>query len=163
MSQPSQSIDLDPALFGDASPCFGCSPTHPIGFRLKFAREGNEVVTRFVMGQQYQGPPGIVHGGLVTTIADELAAWTVIGMKERFGFTAAIEARLKRPLRIDVETVGRGRIVRDGSRLIKVGISLSQRQRETFSGVFTFALLDRAAAERLLRGPLPKSWQSFCR
>ena len=121
------------------------------------------MVTRFVMGQQYQGPPGIVHGGLVTTIADELAAWTVIGMKERFGFTAAIEARLKRPLRIDVETVGRGRIVRDGSRLIKVGISLSQRQRETFSGVFTFALLDRAAAERLLRGPLPESWQSFCR
>ena len=38
--------DLDPSTFGAAQPCFGCSPEHPIGFHLRFEREGDEIVTR---------------------------------------------------------------------------------------------------------------------
>ncbi|MFT3767835.1 MAG: hypothetical protein QM820_20485 [Minicystis sp.] len=62
---------LDPHLFGSGQPCFGCSPEHPIGLRLAFTRRDDEVVTTFVPGEQYQGPPGLMHGGLVTTLADE--------------------------------------------------------------------------------------------
>ena len=66
-------IQLDPALFGADSACFGCSPTHPIGFHLRFEKEDDVVRTRFVPHQQLQGPPGIMHGGLVTTLGDEIA------------------------------------------------------------------------------------------
>ena len=67
--------------------CFGCSPTHPTGFRLEFDKEGDVVTTRFVPKTEHQGPPGILHGGLVTTLADELAAWTIIATRlTRSGF-----------------------------------------------------------------------------
>ena len=59
--------EIDPHIFGREQPCFGCSPTHPIGLHLRFWRDDDEVITRFVPGEQYQGPPGILHGGLVTT------------------------------------------------------------------------------------------------
>ena len=65
---------LDGHLFGADQPCFGCGPNHPWGFHLAFERDGEAVVTRFVPGDRYQGPPGIMHGGLVMTLADEVGA-----------------------------------------------------------------------------------------
>ncbi len=155
---------LDPeSTFGANQPCFGCGPAHPIGFRLKPYRQGDAVLVELTPGEQYQGPPGLMHGGLVTTLADELAAWTVLGLKERFGFTAAIEARLLRPVRIGRPVLGRGTITHDTARLLKISISLVQDDLDAFRGTFTFALLDREAAERLLGGPLPETWQRFAR
>ncbi len=154
---------LDPHTFGREQPCFGCSPSHPIGFHLEFDREGDEVTTRFTPGEQHQGPPGILHGGLVTTLADELAAWTIVALKGRLGFTAALEGRFSRPLRIGREVLGTGRIAADGPRVVKVVVSLAQEENLAFQGTFTFALLDKSAAERLLGQPLPDSWSKFCR
>lgn len=156
-------IDLDPHVFGPDSPCFGCHPLHPIGFHLRFQRDDDTIVTRFTPGDRYQGPPGMMHGGLVTTLADELAAWTIIGLKERMGFTAAIDARLHAPVRIAQEIEGRGRILEDNKRILKIEVMLRQADVLAFRGVFTFALLDRAGAERVIGGPLPVAWQRFCR
>ena len=155
--------DLDPNPFGPDQPCFGCSPDHPIGFHLRFARDGDEVVTRFTPGPQYQGPPGIMHGGLVTTLADEVAAWAVIGLLDRFGFTASIQVRLHRPVRIGVEVEGHGSILRHSSRTATIAVRLSQGGVDALTGEFTFAILDQAAAERLLGGPLPEAWRRFSR
>lgn len=154
---------LDPHLFGPASPCFGCSPTHPIGMHLTFEVGEGVVRTRFVPPDRYQGPPGILHGGLVMTLADELAAWTVIGLRERMGFTASVEGRLLRPVRVGVEVVGEGRITGDSPRVAPVEVTLSQGEVLCFRGTLSFVLVDRGGAERLLGAPLPEEWLRFCR
>src|SRR3954468_5758461 len=129
---------LDPEIFGKEQPCFGCSPTHPIGFHLRFTQRGDEVVTRFTPDERYQGPPGVMHGGLVTTLADEIAAWTIVALKGRFGFTVALEARLSKAVRIGVEVEGRGRIESETSRFTKIAVELHQAGAVAFRGVFTF-------------------------
>ncbi len=154
---------LDGTLFGQGQPCFGCAPDHPVGFHLKFEREGDEVVTRFVPGDRYQGPPGVMHGGLVMTLVDELAAWALIVHKEKFGFTTHFEGRLKAPVRVGKEIVGRARLSKDTSRVVKVAVSLSQGESLTFEGEVTFVLLDQSGAEKLLGGPLPEAWKRFSR
>ena len=156
-------IPLDPEIFGPESRCFGCSPKHPIGFHLRFERIGDVVATTFVPHADLQGPPGLMHGGLVTTLADEIAAWAVIGLRERFGFTAAIEAKLLRPLRIDVPVHGRGHIAKDSGRTLSVEVELEQSDAVAYKGVFTFVVLDERGAERLLGGPLPDAWKRFAR
>ncbi len=156
-------VELEANPFGEGQPCFGCSPDHPIGFHLRFAREGTSVVTRFVPGTQYQGPPGIFHGGLVATLADEIGAWTVLGLLGKFGFTASFKGRLLTPLRIGEEIEGRGFIAKDGARVVGVEVVLRQGGSDAFQGDFTFVLLDRGGAERLLRGPIPDAWEKFCR
>jgi acyl-coenzyme A thioesterase PaaI-like protein len=155
--------DIEPNRFGPGHPCFGCSPEHPIGFHLLFEREGDEVVTRFVPGEQYQGPPGIMHGGLVTTLADEVAAWTVIVLLDKFGFTASLSAKLRRPVRIGAVVEGRGRLLKETSRVVHVGVRLVQGGEDALTGEFAFVLMNRTGAERLLGGPLPEAWQKFCR
>lgn len=154
---------LDGHLFGAGQPCFGCGPDHPHGFRLAFEREGDEVVTRFTPHDRYQGPPGIMHGGLVSTLADEVAAWAVIGLMGKFGFTASFDAKLARAVRIGVPVEGRGRILADRRRIVDVGVRITQSGEDAFTGQFRFVLLDQGGAERLLGGPLPEAWKRFCR
>ena len=154
---------LDGSLFGDDQPCFGCAPEHPIGFRLRFRREGDAVVTRFTPGPRYQGPPGVMHGGLVATLADEIGAWAVIGLRSKFGFTAEMTSKFEKPVRIGVELVGRGWIVRPGERIVGVEVELAQDGQRVYRGSLRFVLLDQKGAERLLGGPLPEAWRRFSR
>lgn len=154
---------LDGRLFGPGQPCFGCGPDHPHGFRLAFTREGDEVATTFVPGPEHQGPPGIMHGGLVATLADEVAAWAVIAILEKFGFTGSFGGTLARPVRIGRPVTARGWIKKAGTRVVEVSVRLVQDDVEAFTGDFRFVLLDRAGAERILEGPIPEAWESFCR
>ena len=154
---------VDGHLFGAGQPCFGCAPDHPIGFRLAFVREGDEMVTHFTPGAHHQGPPGLMHGGLVSTLADEVAAWTVIGLRGRFGFTASFSAKLAAPIRVGVPVEGRGRLARDQGRVAEIAVRLVQDGREAFTGDFKFVILDERGAERVLGGPVPESWKRFCR
>ncbi|HEY2513064.1 MAG TPA: PaaI family thioesterase [Polyangiaceae bacterium] len=154
---------IDPLMFGTEQPCFGCSPNHPIGFHLRFEREQGVVVTRFTPGESYQGPPGMMHGGLVGALADEVGAWTIIGLLGKFGFTAQMEAKLRRPIRIGQEVVGRGKIDEERGRTVRVSVELHQKGELAFTGGFTFVLMDKEGAERLLEGPIPDSWKIFAR
>lgn len=155
--------ELDGTLFGPDQPCFGCGPVHPAGFRLKFVEDGEEVVTHFTPGDGYQGPPGLMHGGLVFTLADELAAWVIIARLGKFGFTARFEGKLSRPTRLNVEIAGRARMVRSTSRTAEIEVTIAQENAAVFSARFTFVLLDRAATEKLLGRELPEEWKRFAR
>ena len=154
---------LDGRLFGPGQPCFGCGPDHPFGFRLAFTRDGDAVVTRMTPDERYQGPPGIMHGGLVTALADEIGAWTLIGLLGKFGFTANLTATLHRPVRVGAEVVGRGRLAKETRRVVRVAVDIEQAGARCFAGELAFVLLDRTGAERLLGGPVPEAWARFSR
>ena len=154
---------LDGSRFGPDQPCFGCAPDHPFGFRLRFEQEAHAVTTRFTPDARYQGPPGIMHGGLVSTLADEIGAWTIIALLEKFGFTAKLSGTLTRPIRIGREVRGRGVIARPGTRVVTVGVELEQDGEAAYSGELKFVILDAQGAERLLGAPLPPQWLDFGR
>ncbi len=154
---------LDGHLFGAEQTCFGCGPNHPFGFHLAFERDQDAVVTRFVPGPQYQGPPGIMHGGLVMTLADEVGAWALLALKEKFGFTTSVEGKLRRPVRIGVETVGRAWIIKESSRVVRVSVVISQENEECFVAELGFVLMDKYSAEKMIQAPLPEQWLRFCR
>lgn len=155
--------DLDPHVFGAGQPCFGCSPDHPIGFHLRFAKGDGEIVTRFVPGDTYQGPPGIMHGGLVMTLGDEVGAWAIIGLLGKFGFTASFAGKLKKPVRIGEELVATGTIVRDTTRVVVSRVVITQGEVVCFEGEYTFVIVDEAGAEKLIGRPLPDVWKRFAR
>ena len=155
--------EFDGHLFGDDQPCFGCGPAHPVGFRLRFRREGDRVVTRFTPDESYQGPLNIMHGGLVTTLADEVAAWALIGLVGKFGFTAKIQVTLHHPVRIGQELVASSWIVRDLRRLADIGVQITQDGQDCMTGTLRFVIMDAAGAERLMGRPLSDAWRRFSR
>jgi acyl-coenzyme A thioesterase PaaI-like protein len=128
-----------------------------------FAREGDEIVTRMTPGEPYQGPPGIMHGGLVMTLADEIGAWAIIALLEKFGVTAEMSGKLRRPVRIGRELEGRGRIAKPGGRVVGVAVKISQDGELAYEGELRLVLLDQRGAERLIGRPLPEAWRRFSR
>jgi uncharacterized protein (TIGR00369 family) len=63
---------LTPLVHGARNRCFGCGQANPAGLKLEFAKspEG-AVVSNAVISDQYEGPPGCIHGGIIATMLDE--------------------------------------------------------------------------------------------
>ncbi|MFT3710783.1 MAG: PaaI family thioesterase [Archangium sp.] len=154
---------LDGRLFGPNQQCFGCAVDHPAGFHLKFETEGDDLVTKIIPAKHHQGPLGLMHGGLISTLADEAAAWAVLANTGKFGFTTSFECRLVKGVKVGVEVVARSRLTKNSSRIVKAQVEISQEGALCFTGDFTFALLERASAEKVMGAPIPDEWVRFCR
>lgn len=55
--------------------CFGCSPQNPIGLKVVFKVAGDGVVGEFTSNENHEGPPGLVHGGVLAAILDEAMSY----------------------------------------------------------------------------------------
>lgn len=76
--------------------CFACGRENPIGLRLSFRWEDAAYVTTFVADPAFQGYHGIIHGGILATVLDEVM---VRHVWERLGpcATAKLEIRYRHP------------------------------------------------------------------
>jgi len=102
----------------DDDGCFVCGKSNPIGLKLEFDREGDEYVTYFTPGKEYQGYTGITHGGIVSTILDEVMARYAYVLGHNV-VTGEMTVRLKRPARIGHKLRFAGRIDSENSRLME--------------------------------------------
>lgn len=164
MSDSVERVPLDPLIFGEDQGCFGCGPHNPVGMQLRFFREGEDTVTTtFQAREGWDGPPGIVHGGLQATLADEIGAWTVVGVRGHFGFTSSMQLRYLRPARSDAPIEARGRVTEaDGARTV-VRIELSQGGRKLLTGTASYVSPPVETAEKILGQPLPPEWRALAR
>jgi len=58
--------------FLDNDGCFACGKANPMGLHLNFTEEGDEYVSYFTPRIEHQGWKGVVHGGLLGTVLDEV-------------------------------------------------------------------------------------------
>lgn len=73
--------------------CFACSTSVPGGLRMQFYLDGDEVVCYWKPDEQHSSWPGIVHGGVQTTLMDELGMWGVNMLLETAGFTRNLNVK----------------------------------------------------------------------
>ncbi len=80
--------------------CYVCGQNHPRGLRIRFfADDARRVYARFRPDQTQTGYDDIVHGGVVSTLLDELIGWPVSLHHGLMAFTAELTVRFARPLR----------------------------------------------------------------
>lgn len=85
----------------DVYQCFGCSPYNKIGLHLEFWEDGDEIVSKWNPISVLQGYPGVLHGGIQSTLLDEIAGWVVYVKCGTVGVTAEMKVRLRKPLLIN--------------------------------------------------------------
>lgn len=158
-AHPEGVVPLDPYTFGAEQQCFGCGPHNPVGMRLHFERDGDAVVTRFVPPKGWEGPPGVFHGGLQSTLADEVAGWALVGLLGRMGFTTSLNMRFLRPVRIGVEVEARASVGAHNGNIVALDVTLRQNGRTHAMGTVTFMLPDVDKAGSYLGAPLPEEWR----
>jgi uncharacterized protein (TIGR00369 family) len=81
--------------------CFVCGVENKYGLHLLFyENEEDEVVVETQVPDQFQGYPGIVHGGIVAALVDETLGRVHMGNPEnpRFMFTAKMSINYRKPV-----------------------------------------------------------------
>jgi beta-phosphoglucomutase family hydrolase len=81
--------------------CFACSQENPIGLKLRPVYDGEKVTAVFTPGEFHQGWNGVVHGGILYTLLDEVNAYAMLCQGIEFGVTAKSEIRFKQTAHIN--------------------------------------------------------------
>ena len=102
--------------------CFVCGLDNPTALGLRFYQTGDgEVTAETIVPQRFQGYPGIVHGGVVAAMLDEIAGRAAMGDQvDRFMFTAKLTVSYRRPVPLGQPLQLVGRLVRRRGRLALV-------------------------------------------
>ncbi|GIW07705.1 MAG: hypothetical protein KatS3mg060_2510 [Dehalococcoidia bacterium] len=99
--------------------CFVCGEENPIGLGLTFWQDDQTVWTEFTPDERHQGYPGIVHGGLLYAILDEVTGRAAY-LRASWVVTARAEVRYLQPARLGETLRFSGRIVNERSRALEL-------------------------------------------
>lgn len=149
---------LDRFVFGREQTCFGCGPFNDRGMQLRFEKDGDVVRTRTTPTKGWDGPPGVLHGGLQATLIDEVAGWTLVGFLGRIGLTTSMNVRYMRPVRLGEELVAEGTIASREGEIVTVKAKVLQGGRACALGRVSYALVDGHRAEQNMGQRLPPGW-----
>jgi len=104
--------------------CFVCGRENPVGLHVHFYEdpEAQQVVVPLVIPEVYQGYPGIVHGGVLASILDEVTgrALMMVTDGDPFWVTAKLEVRYRRPTPTETPLRALGWVVRRRRRSAEV-------------------------------------------
>lgn len=93
--------------------CFACGTENPIGLNLQFYRSGDSICSDLTLMKYYEGWENIAHGGILSTLLDEVMSWTVIYFKRTFAVTRKMEIKYVRPVLIDIPVTVKGVLIED--------------------------------------------------
>jgi len=104
--------------FVDDNNCLFCGSQNPYGFHLLFRQEDAFTVTETSVPWYYQGFKGVVHGGIVAALLDEVMSHSLknAGIE---AVTGTLEARYIKPLLTERPLLARGEILKREGRIIE--------------------------------------------
>lgn len=98
----------------DENHCFGCGD-NPYGLGLEFEKDGEYVVAKTTLSENYQGFQNIAHGGIVALLLDEAAGWAIMLKEDKVAPSFVLNLKLVKPVPLEKEITIKGRI--EGFRL----------------------------------------------
>jgi len=97
--------------------CFVCGIDNPIGLHLHlYTDDEGRCITHFQPRPEHQGYPGQLHGGIISTLLDEVMG-RVLTNKNVWAMTGRLEIRFARPVPLDQELTIVGELTRSRSRV----------------------------------------------
>ncbi len=131
--------------------CFGCGRTNPSGLRLQIETDGQVVQARFMPRPEHAGFKNIVHGGILTTVADELMAWACGVAAHRFAFCAELATRFLHPARVGEELLATAELVSNRkNKLFEVRSSILRKELIISSAAGKYLVMKETDMEQAL-------------
>ena len=106
--------------------CFACGTLNAHGLHLALHAGDGRCWVDTTLDRQFEGWEGIAHGGVISTILDEVMAWAVVE-HDLWGVTARITVDFKRPVPIGRPIHGEGRVTSVRRRIVETEGVLSDQ------------------------------------
>ncbi|HOO72160.1 MAG TPA: PaaI family thioesterase [Spirochaetota bacterium] len=112
--------------------CFGCSPHNDKGLRMEFYADDDVVFTQIQVPAHCCGWDNLVHGGVISTIMDEVMSWTAIYRLKSFILTKTMTVDFLRPVLIGKNLRAEGRVleVKSDREAVIEAVLLNDKGRE---------------------------------
>jgi len=94
----------------DDNRCFACGKSNPIGLKLDFETDGEQTVSHLNFDENFAGWEGIVHGGILSTVLDEIMVKSA-NNRGLTCVTAELNIRYKKPCHTGKEYKLKGKVV----------------------------------------------------
>lgn len=98
--------------------CFACGKDNPRGLKLNIQVDGERARFEYKVPRELQGWPDVTHGGIISTMLDEVMVWAAAGLKIHT-VTAEITVRFKQPLPTNRLIKVEGRVIEERKRVIR--------------------------------------------
>ena len=96
--------------------CFACGTENPIGLNLEFYAKDGKVCSEITLGKYHVGWADITHGGIISTLLDEVMSWTILYFKRVFFVTRKMELKYIKPVTTGVPLLVTGSIMSNSSK-----------------------------------------------
>ncbi|MBO9368315.1 MAG: PaaI family thioesterase [Chloroflexi bacterium] len=131
--------------------CFVCGVENPVGLKLKiYEVEEGQVEAWYTPPEHFQGYPGLLHGGIVASLLDELSGRAWMGSdprNPRFMYTAKLEVKYRKNVPVGQPLRVVGKAIRSKGRIAEGWAGIYNQQGELLAEAT--ALLVDVPAERL--------------
>ena len=97
--------------------CFACGTLNAGGLGLALHVEPGRSWVELALDRRFEGWEGVVHGGILCTILDEVMAWALVG-EDNWGVTARMAVEFKRPVEVGTPIRAEGWITRSRRRIV---------------------------------------------
>ncbi len=81
--------------------CFACGPDNPHGLKMNFESNGEKVRSFVEVPDYMRGWSNLVHGGILSTICDEIMSWSAIYLTKSFILTKNLNISYIKPVKIE--------------------------------------------------------------
>jgi len=99
--------------------CFVCGASNPIGLKLQFHYDpAGHAHSEVILSEHFEGYPKVIHGGIISTLLDEVMAKAVIN-SGKIAFTARLQVSFRRSVASESKLHLEGWITDTKSRTIK--------------------------------------------
>lgn len=85
-------------LLDEGYNCFACAPTNPHGLKMEFWEDGDELVSIWQPNPNYEGWLGTLHGGIQSTLIDEIGGWWIGRKLQLSAMTTNLNVKFKKPV-----------------------------------------------------------------
>ncbi|HWR92354.1 MAG TPA: PaaI family thioesterase [Desulfobacterales bacterium] len=124
---------------------------NPSGLRMQFFTDGTAVCSQLEVPEHLCGWSNIVHGGVLTTILDEIMSWSAIHLLKRIALTRSMTMEFIKPVQVGSALQAEGRVrAADGKNdAVTEGVIYDPRGDACARATANFKVFSPAVARRL--------------
>lgn len=93
------------------SSCFACSPDNPVGLKMNFEAGEDSVISQVVVPEHLCGWSNLVHGGVISTILDEIMSWSALHFLRSLVLTKSMNVSFLKPLNVGEKLKAVGQVL----------------------------------------------------
>jgi uncharacterized protein (TIGR00369 family) len=101
--------------------CFVCGQDNPVGIKtsIKVDKDTQSAQCTLAVSAEYQGWKGMVHGGIISALLDEVSAYAGMTVTDTV-VTGELTTRFRKPVPVEQEITVSAQVVKQARRVVMV-------------------------------------------